>query len=280
MEQNIPGFITYLIIDKHASRSTVLSYERDLRKMFSFLEKKGVEKVSDITSTNLNSYILYLEREGMSISTVSRNIASMRAFFLYAQRSQELILNPVEGIRAPHVEKKLPEILTVEETRLLLAQPSLQNAKGIRDRAMLELLYATGMRVTELISVRMEDLNLPLNYVVCRDGEKERVLPFGKRTGEALELYLRQAREELLRGEESSWLFVNCSGDPMSRQGFWKLVKRYAARAYITKDITPHTLRHSFAAHLLQQGAQLKKVQERLGHSDISTTQIYVSGRA
>lgn len=279
MEQIIPGFITYLIMDKHASRSTVLSYERDLKKMFAFLEEKGVEKVADITSTNLNSYILYLEREGMSISTVSRNIASMRAFFVYAQRSQELVLNPVESIRAPHVEKKLPEILTVEEVELLLAQPSMQKAKGVRDRAMLELLYATGMRVTELITVRMEDLNLPLNYVICRDGEKERVLPFGKRTREALELYLDQAREELLHGEESGCLFINCSGAPMSRQGFWKLVKRYAARAYITKDITPHTLRHSFAAHLLQQGAQLSQVQERLGHSDISTTQIYISKR-
>lgn len=247
--------------------------------MFTFLETKGVERISDITSTNLNSYILYLEREGMSISTVSRNIASMRAFFFYVQRSQELPGNPVENIQAPHVEKKAPEVLTVEEVELLLAQPSPQKTKGVRDRAMLELLYATGMRVTELISVKMQELNLPMNYVVCSDGEKERVLPFGKRTKEALERYLEQARGELLKGEESEWLFVNCSGAPMSRQGFWKLVKRYAARADITKDITPHTLRHSFAIHLLQKGANLQQVQERLGHSDISTTQIYVGDR-
>lgn len=279
MEQIMPGFRTYLIQDKHASKSTVMSYERDLRKMFTFLETKGVERISDITSTNLNSYILYLEREGMSISTVSRNIASMRAFFFYVQRSQELPGNPVENIQAPHVEKKAPEVLTVEEVELLLAQPSPQKTKGVRDRAMLELLYATGMRVTELISVKMQELNLPMNYVVCSDGEKERVLPFGKRTKEALERYLEQARGELLKGEESEWLFVNCSGAPMSRQGFWKLVKRYAARADITKDITPHTLRHSFAIHLLQKGANLQQVQERLGHSDISTTQIYVGDR-
>lgn len=279
MEQIMPGFRTYLIQDKHASKSTVMSYERDLRKMFTFLETKGVERISDITSTNLNSYILYLEREGMSISTVSRNIASMRAFFFYVQRSQELSGNPAENIQAPHVEKRAPEVLTVEEVELLLAQPSTQKTKGVRDRAMLELLYATGMRVTELISVKIQELNLPMNYVVCSDGEKERVLPFGKRTKDALERYLDQARGELLKGEESEWLFVNCSGAPMSRQGFWKLVKRYAARADITKDITPHTLRHSFAIHLLQKGANLQQVQERLGHSDISTTQIYVGDR-
>ncbi len=279
MEQMIPEFLAYLIQDRHASKSTVASYERDLKKMFLFLEEKGVEHVCDITATNLNSYILYLERKGMSISTVSRSVASMRAFFLYAQKREDLKENPVEEIKAPHVEKKAPEILTTEEVWLLLSQPSAQSAKGLRDRAMLELLYATGMRVTELISVRMDALNLPLNYVICSDGEKERVLPFGERTKEALQLYLTDAREELLKGKDSPWLFVNCLGNPMSRQGFWKLVKHYAAKAYITKDITPHTLRHSFAVHLLQQGAELQQVQQRLGHSDISTTQMYIGDK-
>lgn len=276
MEQMIPEFLSYLIEDKHASKSTVMSYERDLKKMFSFLEEKGVEHVCDITSTNLNSYILYLEQKGMSISTVSRNVASMKAFFLYARKCRDLTANPVEDIRAPHVEKKAPEVLTMEEAELLLAQPSPQSAKGIRDRAMLELLYATGMRVTELISVKLEELNLPLNYVICSDGERERILPFGERTKEALKQYLSGAREELLKEEDSQWLFVNCQGAPMSRQGLWKMVKHYAAKAYITKDITPHTLRHSFAVHLLARGAGLEQVQQRLGHSDISTTQMYI----
>lgn len=276
MEKIMPGFVAYLIQDKHASESTVMSYQRDLRKMFTYLETKGVERVSDITSTNLNSYILYLEREGFSNSTVSRNIASMRAFFLYAQRVREVECNPVESIKSPHIEKKVPEVLTVEEVELLLDQPRLYTAKGKRDKAMLELLYATGMRVTELISVKSEDLNLPLNYVICRDEEKERVLPFGERAKEALILYLDEARNELLKEEECDSLFVNCSGDSMSRQGFWKLLKQYTRRANITKDITPHTLRHSFAAHLVQKGTDLHQVQERLGHSDISTTQIYM----
>lgn len=275
MELELPLFIDYLKETKNASDNTVSSYQRDLRKLESYLREHGVEDVENITSTNLNSYVLYLEKQGLSTATVSRNVASMKAFFHYACYQRRIASDPTETIRAPHIEKKMPGILTMEETVRLLEQPSGDSPKALRDRAMLELLYATGMRVSELISLRMSDVNLLLNYVVCRDEEKERVIPFGETAKQSLECYLLKGREKLCKSSEENYLFLNCSGGMMSRQGFWKLLKQYASKAGITADITPHTLRHSFAAHLVQNGADLKAVQEMLGHSDISTTQIY-----
>lgn len=276
----VPQFIDYLKGTKNASESTVSSYQRDLKRLNEYLDEHGIEDVHSVTSTNLNSYILYLEKQGLSTATVSRNIASMKAFFHYACRQHQIDQDPTETVKAPHVEKKLPEILTVEETVRLLEQPGGSSPKQLRDKAMLEVLYATGLRVTELISLRLADVNLSMNYVICRDGDKERVIPFGSNARKALEKYLRSGRESLLKGQESEYLFVNCSGKVMSRQGFWKLIKRYASSAGITTDITPHTLRHSFAAHLVQNGADLKSVQEMLGHSDIATTQIYLNMNA
>ncbi|MDY3249025.1 MAG: site-specific tyrosine recombinase XerD [Candidatus Choladocola sp.] len=275
MGLELPTFIDYLKETKNASESTVSSYQRDLKKLETYLSDHGVVDVENVTSTNLNSYILYLEKQGLATATVSRNVASMKAFFHYACSKRRIESDPSETIKAPHIEKKMPEILTMEETARLLEQPSVDSPKGLRDRAMLELLYATGMRVSELITMKMDDINLPLNYLICRDGEKERVIPFGTSARHALEDYLRVGRDTLLKGRESEYLFVNCSGKVMSRQGFWKLIKQYAAKAGITADITPHTLRHSFAAHLVQNGADLKSVQEMLGHSDIATTQVY-----
>ena len=240
----LPLFIDYLKETKNASQSTVSSYQRDLKKMESYFEEHGIADVESVTSTSLNSYVLYLEKQGLSTATVSRNVASMKAFFHYACRSAQIKEDPAESIKAPHIEKKL--------------------------------LYATGMRVSELITVKLSDVNLILNYVVCRDGEKERVIPFGDNAKAALDHYLQHGRMYLVREDGSEFLFVNCSGSGMSRQGFWKLIKQYASRAGITADITPHTLRHSFAAHLLENGADLRSVQEMLGHSDISTTQIYL----
>lgn len=277
MESTIRDFTIYLTQVKHASNSTIMAYQRDLKKLFLFLKDKGIESVKEVTATSLNSYILFLEREGFTTSTVSRNIASMKAFFQYIFRQHEVEVNPTETIKAPHIEKKPPEVLTIEEMNDLLRAPNPDTAKGSRDRAMLELLYATGVRVTELLHVHLGDLNMAMNYMICRDEEKERVIPFGSAAKKAIETYLASARQTLLKDGESEYLFVNCSGKPMSRQGFWKLVKQYAERAGITKDITPHTLRHSFAAHLIQNGADLRSVQEMLGHSDISTTQIYVN---
>lgn len=276
MGLELPLFIDYLKETKNASASTVSSYQRDLRKLENYLVEHGIFDMEHITATNLNSYVLYLEKQGLSTATVSRNVASMKAFFHYAYFKRRIEIDPTETIRAPHIEKKLPEILSMEETVRLIEQPSGNSPKEIRDRAMLELLYATGIRVSELIGLKLYDINLVLNYVVCRDAEKERVIPFGDCSKRSLERYLKEGRENLLKGQESEYLFVNCSGSVMSRQGFWKLLKQYASKAGIVSDITPHTLRHSFAAHLVQNGADLKSVKEMMGHSDIATTHMYV----
>ena len=275
MEMMIPTFVTYLAEERHSSQSTITSSQRDLERMFAYLETKGTAKLQDITPTLLNSYILYLERKGFSASTVSRNIASMRAFFHYAFGKHILEKDPTDQIKGPHIEKKAPGILTPEEAVRLLNQPLAGTPKGIRDKAMLELLYATGVRVTELVHIKLGDMNLNMNYLICRFEGKERVIPFGQAAKEALERYLDGPRRALLKDGDTDYVFVNCSGGPMSRQGFWKLIKQYAQKAGIQEDITPHTLRHSFAAHMVHNGADLKAVQEMMGHSDISTTQIY-----
>ena len=269
--------MTYLMQVKNASKSTMSSYERDLKRLAAFLAAKGIHAPEDVTATSLNSYILFLEREGFSTATVSRNVASMKAFFHYLCDTDRRFQDPTSQIRAPRIDRKAPEILTVEEVESLLEQPDPEMPKGIRDKAMLELLYATGMRVTELITLKTEDLNQRLSYVICRDGERERVIPYGPKAREALEIYLGSARKELLKEGDSVYLFVNCSGRLMSRQGFWKLIKQYAAKAGIETDITPNTIRHSFAAHLVQNGADLKAVQEMMGHADITTTQTYLN---
>ncbi len=276
IQEDLRKFVSYLEKEKNASNSTVMSYQRDLKKLFTYLEKRGVERVQDITATNLNAYILQMEREGFSTASVSRSIASTRAFCHYLYKKKIISDDPSETLRPPHVEKKAPEILTVEEVAQLLDQPDGSGAKGIRDKAMLELLYATGMRVSELISLKTEDVNIQMSYVTCRDGSRERVIPFGTEASKALKRYLEEGRGSLLKDQESEYFFTNCSGKGMSRQGFWKLLKQYAGSAGITKDITPHTLRHSFGAHLVQNGADLRAVQEMMGHSDISTTQVYL----
>ncbi|MCD7746428.1 MAG: tyrosine-type recombinase/integrase [Lachnospiraceae bacterium] len=251
----LPSFIDYLKEQKNASESTVDSYQRDLRKLDAYLAEHGVENVEHVTVTNLNSYILYLEKQGLSSATVSRNVSSMKAFFHYSCRKHKIADDPTETIRAPHIEKKLRGTLSVDEITRLLEQPSGDSPKELRDRAMLELLYATGLRVSELISLRMDAVHLDLNFLRCSDGEKERVIPFGETARMALERYLETARMALLKGRESEYLFVNCSGQMMSRQGFWKLVKSYAAKAGITRDITPQTLRRSFAVYLSENQA-------------------------
>lgn len=274
MEQEIRRFILYLHDEKKTSENTEVSYQRDLRKLMVFLEQQNIFRAETATETNLNSYILVLEKQGLSAATVSRNIASMKAFYSYLFKMGKVRVNPAQGLKPPKVEKKLPDILTIEEMAALLRQPDDRTPKGIRDRAMLELLYATGIRVTELISLRLNHVNLNLEYIICKDRAKERIIPFGREAKKALLLYLDGPRQALL-GEESDVLFPNCSGKSMSRQGFWKLVKQYAKQAGIQTEITPHTLRHSFAAHLVDNGADLHIVQGMLGHSDISTTMMY-----
>lgn len=277
MENQIQSFIAYLHNVKKTSANTELSYRRDLQKAESYFAAQGVYEAGKITATSLNSYVLWLEKQGFSPATVSRNIASLKAFFQYLRKEGVVEEDVSWQLKAPRVEKKAPEILSMEEVIRLLEQPSGSTPKEVRDKAMLELLYATGIRVSELISLRLEDLNMQLGYLVCQDRARERVIPFGHQAREALLLYLGTARNAMVSDPSEHILFVNCAGTPMSRQGFWKLIKHYAQQAGIRSEITPHTLRHSFAAHLVENGADLRSVQEMLGHADISTTQIYAN---
>ena len=225
----------------------------------------------------MEGYVKYLEDSKFAAATVSRNIASIKAFYHYMVHENIIAEDISEELKAPKIEKKIPEIMSPDEVVRLLEQPSGNTHKEIRDKAMLELLYATGIRVTELITLRISDVNMPMGFILCRDRNKERVIPFGTEAKSALARYLNGTRDEMLENKTSDVLFANCSGQPMSRQGFWKLIKYYAKKADIKADITPHTLRHSFAAHLVENGADLRSVQEMLGHSDISTTQIYAN---
>ena len=277
MVGEIANFVEYLKDVKKTSRNTQVSYQRDLLQLCEYLEGQGIYEVSKVTRTSLNSYILYLEREGKATTTISRVLASIKAFFHYEFSMGNIKRDTAELLKAPKIEKKAPVILTVEEIEALMAQPCGRNAKEIRDKAMLELLYATGIRVSELVHLKLEDVNLNVGFITCRDQQKERMVPFGKVARKALQEYLMNSRGILLKGRESEWLFTNCSGLPMSRQGFWKIIKFYGDKAGIKSDITPHSLRHSFAAHLLRNGADIHAVQAMLGHSDTSTTQAYTA---
>ena len=278
MEQEIEKYIEYLTSVKKSSSNTVQSYRRDLVKMQKYFNSDGVDNVSDVSQTVVRSYVLYMESENMSSATVSRSIASIRSFFIYLVENGKITENPTDGIKPPKVEKKIPETLTIEEVNLLLDQPSGDSPKEIRDKAMLELLYATGLRVTELISLKVSDLNLSLSYIECHDRTKSRIIPIENAAKFALSRYMTEVRPSMCA--DSEYLFTNVKGEEMSRQGFWKLIKSYAKKAGIDKDITPHMIRHSFASHMVSNGADLASLQEMLGHSDISTTQIYLKGKS
>ena len=278
MKEEIRRFAEYLEAEKHASENTRVSYQRDLMQMAAFLEGMGIRgAVAGSARTALNSYVLMLEKEGKAASTVSRNLASMKAFFGYEFKRGRIRKDPVRIHPCPQDRKKAPVILTVEEVDRLLAQPSGDSAKEIRDKAMLELLYATGIRVSELIHLELSDVNMAVGFITCRDEYKERAVPFGRVAKEALLRYLETARPALVKDGAAPWLFINCSGGLMSRQGFWKIVKYYGEKAGIQEDITPHTLRHSFAAHLIGGGADVKAVQTMMGHADPATTQMYAA---
>lgn len=277
MEQRIDSFIAYIHMNKKSSENTEMSYRRDLKKLMVFLNSHGVSTWDKATEQLLGEYVNDLEKQNFAAATISRNIASIKAFWSYMVENGFVKSDISAKLKAPKIEKKMPEILSKKEVTMLLEQPNGDNPKQIRDKAMLELLYATGIRVTELISLKMSDVNLAIGFILCRDANKERLIPFGAQAKNSLLVYLNGVRTQLLDGNESDVLFPNCSGEPMSRQGFWKIIKYYASKAGIKADITPHTLRHSFAAHLVENGADLKSVQEMLGHSDISTTQIYVN---
>lgn len=276
MEKELDAFIAYLHDVKRTSENTELSYHRDLLKFCRFMEEeKHVTTAADVTQQHLEDYLVYLNSCQFKAATISRNIASIKAFFHYLSEENQIRENIARNLKAPKLEKHLPGILTMAEVSSLLDQPKGSGDKEIRDKAMMELLYATGIRVSELISLRISDVNLKMCTITCHDQDRARMIPFGHQAKAALQKYLEKVRVHMAQEDAQDILFVNCAGEPMSRQGFWKLIKHYAKKSGIAADITPHTLRHSFAAHLVENGADLKSVQEMLGHSDISTTQIY-----
>ena len=264
----------YLTTVKSASANTVSSYMRDVHQFAANMETLEIP-LTEVLPGDVDRYAQSLLRKGKAPATVTRAMASIKSFYLCLQKEGYVGSNPARGISPAKVERKLPQVLTGKEVELLLEQPQCTDLKGYRDRAMLELLYATGIRVSELISLRVDDLNLDGGFLRCTSKGKERIIPLYPAAVRALSDYLRQVRPQLVEDPAQQVLFVNMNGEPMSRQGFWKLVKYYQEKAGIHKDITPHTLRHSFAAHLLENGADLHSIQEMLGHADISSTQIY-----
>ena len=275
MNTYVKEYTSFMTDIRHKSLNTVESYKRDVTQYISYLDGTGVTDISSTTKTTVLSYLLYLQKEGRASSTVSRTLASLRSYYLLMMQNGVVKSNPTSNLEAPHVEKKIPKILSGEEVELLLEQPKNCDNKGIRDKAMLELLYATGIRVSELINLDVSDVNVPMSFVRCKGGKKERIIPMGHQAKDALENYINNVRKYMVKDENETALFVNCSGARLSRQGFWKLIKYYQHIAGIETDITPHTLRHSFAAHLLENGADLHSIQEMMGHADISSTQVY-----
>lgn len=275
MEKQINSFLEFIKEDKKLSENTLQSYKRDIVQFEQYIDQNKIN-YQKVTDDDMKGYFSYLQQGGKKTSTISRNVASIRSFYQFLLRNKKVKKDPTEKIQSPKVEKKAPSILTSSEIELLLNQPKNIDLKGIRDKAMLEFAYATGMRVTEIISLNIEDVNLKDGLVTCKYGSRQRNIPLGSLSLKALADYIENSRPILIKDEKVNALFVNTNGKRLTRQGFWKIVKYYKDQAHITKDITPHVLRHSFATHLLQNGADLKSIQMMLGHSDISSTQVYM----
>ncbi|HOM02534.1 MAG TPA: site-specific tyrosine recombinase XerD [Acetivibrio sp.] len=275
MEKLVLDFLDFLKNDKRLSLNTLQSYKRDIEQYITYLKDMKVQNIANTNKTTVIAYLLHLQKKGRATSTISRNLASIRSFYQYLTKKGIISQDPTENLESPKVEKKLPQILSTKEVELLLEQPKCDDLKGYRDKAMLELLYATGIRVSELISLDLDDVNLEMQFIRCNKGSRERIIPIGSISVNALSEYLSKSRNLLIQRPDEKALFVNINGKRLTRQGFWKIIKQYKNQAKISKDITPHTLRHSFAAHLLENGADLRSIQKMLGHSDISSTQIY-----
>lgn len=277
MKNIVDKYFNFLKRKKGASENTLVSYRRDLNAFLTYQEESGAN-FENASGATILDYLVTLQKSGKSASTVSRNLASIRSFYRFLQNEGVITQDPTQNLHSLKADKKLPAILTNEEVEDLLDQPDVRDAKGCRDKAMLELLYATGMRVSEMIELKMSDVDMDIGYINCNQGKKMRVIPIYSLAKKAVKTYIDTARVQLVRGNRKvDNLFVNCNGTKMTRQGFWKIIKKYASMANIKTDITPHTLRHSFATHLLENGADLKSLQEMLGHTDISSTQIYTS---
>lgn len=276
MENFVNEFINYLEVERGLAPNTLESYGRDLRQFHKYLQVDDTEFLKTANRNTILAYLNSLQNKGRAVSTISRNLAAIKSFYQYLVRERYLEKDPAANLESPKLEKKLPKILTIQEVELLLKQPNILLPAGLRDKAMLELLYATGIRVSELIALNISDMNLDLGYVKCfGKGSKERIVPMGSIAIKCVQEYINKGRQKLVRTYEEPALYVNHHGNRLTRQGFWKIIKKYAQNADINKEITPHTLRHSFATHLLENGADLRSVQEMLGHADISTTQIY-----
>jgi integrase/recombinase XerD len=275
MQFYLQKYEAFLVYEKQLSPNTLESYLGDVRQYVDFLSSLGIKDIRQTTQSTVVSYMLFLESNDCAVSTILRKLSSLRSYYRYLLNIHCMDLDPTHNLQVPKNKRKVPDILTIQETQTLLSQPSGDDNKSVRDKAMMELLYATGIRVSELISLDIDDFNRCQACIRCRSSRKERIVPIGTNAIKSLIIYIDKVRDSLIGHSGEKALFVNVHGKRMTRQGFWKIIKYYTEKAKIQKDITPHTLRHSFAIHLLNNGAEIKSVQEMLGHSDISTTQIY-----
>lgn len=276
MDDLLDSFLSYLVVEKGLSENTLESYGRDLKKFLLFIKSRGITSAREIKYGDILDFLTHSREEGLGATTIVRSVVSVKQFFKYLLSEKVLSEDPTAHIKTPKMKKAIPGVISLDDVESILAAPDESLPEGLRDAAMLEILYATGIRVSELIGLKLNDVNFELGFVVVYGkGSKERVVPIGDKARDKLLLYLRDSRPALLKARESKALFVTRRGAGMTRQGFWKIIKAQALRAGVTKKISPHTLRHSFATHLLERGADLRTIQVMLGHSDISTTQIY-----
>ncbi|PIP18762.1 MAG: site-specific tyrosine recombinase XerD [Candidatus Omnitrophica bacterium CG08_land_8_20_14_0_20_41_16] len=276
MKELIDTFLNYLSVERGLSNNTIIAYREDLNKYLDFMEKNHIEVLSKIAKDNITDFMLSQRDDGIAPNSVARRLAAIRMFHRFLARERILKTDPSTLIDSPKLWKRVPDTLTVNEVEALIVQPDARDRQGIRDRAILETLYATGMRVSEAVNLKKDNVNLDIGFLRCvGKGNKERIIPLGKKAIVSITRYFKASRPKFLKDKQSEFLFVSRFGKKISRQSFWKLIKKYAKLARIKKPIKPHTFRHSFATHLLERGADLRSVQEMLGHADISTTQIY-----
>ncbi|KAA0550348.1 site-specific tyrosine recombinase XerD [Bacillus sp. BGMRC 2118] len=277
MNDQLQDFLHYLVVERGLSNNTITSYNRDLKSYIHFQQEvENIQSFEEVSRIHIISFLKFIKDKGHSSRTIARHIASIRSFHQFLLRDKAVTHDPSVHIETPQPERSLPKVLSMSEVEQLLEAPKLDTAFGLRDKAMIEVLYATGIRVSELISLNLGDIHLTMGFLRCMGkGNKERIIPIGRAATESLEVYIDHARSKLVGKTKTDALFLNHHGNRLSRQGFWKILKRLTEEADIKKELTPHTLRHSFATHLLENGADLRAVQEMLGHADISTTQIY-----
>jgi integrase/recombinase XerD len=278
MEDNLKDFMHFMLVEKGLAKNTLLSYERDLKSYMRYLKSiESIDSLNNVQRVHIVHFLGFLKEQGKSAKTLARHVASVRAFHQFLLRDKATNQDPTVHIETPKLERSLPKVLSLQEVEKLLDTPNKQGHFGLRDKAMIELLYATGIRVSELINIDLEDVHLTMGFVrVIGKGDKERIVPVGRTASEAIQAYLNNGRPHFIsKKHRSNALFLNNLGNRLTRQGFWKILKKLTQEAGIIKELTPHTLRHSFATHLLENGADLRAVQEMLGHADISTTQIY-----